>query len=261
MSYLDINRDNWNKRTDIHLGSDFYAHEDFLAGKTSLKEIELALLGDVRGKKILHLQCHFGQDSISLAHMGAEVTAVDLSPRAIEVGRETAAKLGVEVEFICSDVLDPDLLEGRSFDLIMSTYGTICWHPDLRPWADLISKRLAPGGRLLLIEFHPILDIYDDDLKKIQYSYFNVEEIRGSMQGSYTDGSSEQIEYVVWNHPISDVIQRLMAAGLSLTHFQEYPYAPYPCFPGSVAVGEDRYVIEQFGDKMPMCYSLMVDKA
>ncbi len=260
MNYLDINRESWNKRTKLHVDSEFYSHKDFLGGKTSLKEIELNLLGDISGKKILHLQCHFGQDSISLARMGADVTAVDLSPVAIEVAKKTARDLDVEVEFICSDILAPDLLMGRQFDIIYSTYGTICWLPELKPWAQLVNDKLSKDGHLLLIEFHPILDIYDDDMQNIQYSYFNIEPISGSMGGSYAEKSSDEIPYIVWNHPISDVLTSLLNIGLQVAHFKEYDFAPYPCFAGSISSGKDRYVIERFGSKMPMCYSLMIKK-
>ena len=260
MNHLDVNRDSWDKRTKLHVHSDFYRHKEFLAGQSSLKEIELNLLGDLTGKKVLHLQCHFGQDSISLARMGAIVTAVDLSPVAIEIAKKTADDLDVEVEFICSDILATDLLIGREFDLVYSTYGTICWLPDLAPWAQLVNDKLAKDGQLLLIEFHPILDIYDDDMQSIQYSYFNIEPITGSMEGSYAEKSSDEIPYIVWNHPISDVFTSLLRSGMLIEHFEEYPFAPYPCFAGSIANGKDRYIIERFGSKMPMCYSLMVKK-
>jgi SAM-dependent methyltransferase len=260
MNHLDINRDSWDKRTKLHVNSDFYRHKDFLTGQTSLKEIELKLLGDLTGKKVLHLQCHFGQDSISLARMGAIVTAVDLSPIAIEFAKKTALEMDVEVEFICSDILSPNLLVGRAFDLVYATYGTICWLPDLKPWAQLVNDKLSKDGQLLLIEFHPILDIYDDEMQNIRYSYFNVEPIKGATVGSYAEKSTDEIPYVVWNHPISDVLSSLLRNGLHIAHFEEYPFAPYPCFTGSVANGKDRYVIERFGSKMPMCYSLIVRK-
>ncbi len=259
MNHLEINRAGWDKRTTLHVSSEFYDHESFLAGNTSLKEIELGLLGDIKGKKILHLQCHFGQDSLSLARMGADVTAVDLSPKAIETARQTASTLGLNVEFICSDVLAPDLLQGRTFDLIFATYGTIPWLPDLKSWAQLISSKLNIGGQLLMVEFHPVLNMYDDEMKELQYSYFNEAPIT-SESSSYAEKESEGIPYMVWNHPFSEILQVLLNQGLSLTHFNEYAFSPYPCFNGMIPHAEDRYIIERFGDKMPLCFSLMVRK-
>lgn len=257
--YLKVNRESWDKRTKIHVNSEFYGHKDFLAGKSSLKEIELGLLGDVRRLKVLHLQCHFGQDSISLARLGAQVTAVDLSPAAIEVARKTATDLNLDVEFVCSDVLAADLLEGRKFDLIFASYGTICWLPDLEPWAKLIIDKLETGGRFLLVDFHPVLDMYDDDMQNIEHSYFNVVPVTGAISGSYAEKSEERIPYIVWNHPTSDVLTALLGVGLRITHFKEYPYSPYPCFTGSISNGEGRYIIKRFGNKMPLCYSLIVE--
>ena len=257
--YLEVNRESWDKRTKIHVDSEFYSHQDFLAGKSSLKEIELGLMGDVKGLKILHLQCHFGQDSISLARLGAQVTAVDLSPAAIELAQKTAADLGLDVEFICSDVLAADLLKGRKFDMVFASYGTICWLPDLNPWAKLIKDKLNSGGKFMLVDFHPVLDMYDDEMQVLEYSYFNVAPVTGATSGSYAEKSEVQIPYIVWNHPTSEVLSALLDAGLRITHFEEYPYSPYPCFTGSVSIGESRYVIERFGNKMPLCFSLIVE--
>src|SRR5689334_11832748 len=135
-NYLEINRQAWNARTEYHVHSAFYDMPGFLSGKTSLKEIETALLGEVSGISILHLQCHFGQDSISLSRMGAEVTGVDLSDLSIAKARELAETLGTQTKFICCDLYSlPEHLD-QQFDMVFTTYGTIGWLPDLKRWAE-----------------------------------------------------------------------------------------------------------------------------
>lgn len=129
--YLDINREGWNARTELHFNSEFYDNKSFLEGRNSLNSIEMDLLGDVSGKKILHLQCHFGQDTISLSRMGAKCTGVDLSDKAIEKARELAAETGEDVHFICSDVYGLDKVLDEYFDIVFTSYGTIGWLPDM----------------------------------------------------------------------------------------------------------------------------------
>src|SRR5687767_3921500 len=130
-NYIEINRALWNERTRHHVSSAFYDMEGFMAGNTSLKEIELPLLGDVKGKSVLHLQCHFGQDSLSLSRMGAKVTGIDLSEAAIEKAREINKDLGLDAEFIVSDVYETPSKLNKQFDIVFTTYGTIGWLPDM----------------------------------------------------------------------------------------------------------------------------------
>ncbi|RYE50500.1 MAG: class I SAM-dependent methyltransferase [Sphingobacteriales bacterium] len=166
--YISVNKQSWNNRTASHLKSEFYNVEGFLAGKSSLNSIELDLLGDVSGKSILHLQCHFGQDTISLARLGAKVTGVDLSDKAIDAARDLAEKCGFAVNFICCDVYDlPDNLN-EQFDMVFTSYGVIGWLPDLDKWAKIISRFMKPGGSLIFAEFHPVLWMFDNNFKEAQ---------------------------------------------------------------------------------------------
>jgi len=129
-NYIEVNRNSWNNRTESHLKSEFYDLEGFLNGKNSLNEIELNLLGDIKGKTILHLQCHFGQDTISLSRLGAEVTGIDLSDKAIESAKQIAKNTTSNVKFICCDIYDlPNHLKEK-FDVVFTSYGTIGWLPD-----------------------------------------------------------------------------------------------------------------------------------
>lgn len=258
--HLDINREGWNKRTLIHLESDFYDQAAFVEGKNSLKEIELGIIGDVKGKRIAHLQCHFGQDSISLAKMGAQVTAVDLSPLAIDKANELAHQMGQDVKFICSDVLADGLLAGETFDMVFVTYGAIPWLEDLKPWAELVQRLLTPGGQLVLVEFHPVVHMFDDDMQEMEYAYFRQAAITGEQNGTYADTAEDEIAYVVWNHSLSETMGALIETGLSIKHFGEYPYSPWPCFPGMTEISPGRHVIERFGDKLPLCFSIVAEK-
>ena len=141
LDYIKINKDSWNKRLKWHVESDFYKMESFLAGSTSLNKIELDLLGNIEGKSVLHLQCHFGQDSISLARLGAEVTAIDLSDQSIAFAKDLAKKTNTNVDFICCDIYEIEKHLNKKFDIVFTSYGVIGWLPDMDKWAKIISSR------------------------------------------------------------------------------------------------------------------------
>ena len=204
-NYIEINRESWNNRTDTHIASEFYNMEDFLNGESSLNPIELQFLGDIRGKTILHLQCHFGQDSISLSRLGAKVTGVDLSDKAIEKARIIAEETKSDTKFICCDLYDLEKYLDQEFDIVFTTYGTIGWLPDLDRWANIISKFLRPGGHLVFVEFHPVVWMFDDQFEKITYNYFNTEPIIETESGTYADKNAPISQsYVTWNHSMSE---------------------------------------------------------
>ena len=260
-NYLDINRKLWNAKVDSHLKSDFYFVDEFIKGRTSLNSIELDLLGDIKDKKILHLQCHFGQDSISLSRLGAKVTGIDLSDKAIEAAKDLAAKCGTDTEFIVSDVYDlPNVLH-QKFDIVYTTYGTIGWLPDLHKWAEVVSHFLKPGGKLIFVEFHPVVWMYDNDFTFVQYSYFNDKQIIETNEGTYADRTADVAnEEVSWNHSLSEVLTSLLGENLQLQSFQEYNWSPYPCFRHIEEIEKGKYQIPQFGNKIPLVYSLVAEK-
>ena len=261
LNYLEINKKSWNNKVAFHLTSDFYFVEEFIAGRTSLNEPELALLGDVNGKKILHLQCHFGQDSISLARMGAEVTAVDLSDKAIAEAQKLAAQCGVNVNFIEADVYQlPHILE-EEFDVVFTSYGVIGWLPDMKKWAQVISKFLKPNGTFVMVEFHPVVWMFDDDFTYVKYPYSSKEPIIETYEGTYADQSALlSQEYVMWNHSLAEVIQNLINSGFSLNDFQEYDWSPYACFKKTIEFEPGKYRIPELFDKIPLMYSIMAKK-
>lgn len=255
--YFESNKSIWNQRTAVHKDSSFYNLEGFKKGEPVLTSIELNELGDVKGMKILHLQCHFGMDSLDLARMGAKVTGVDLSDVAIKEAIQLNAELGLDAKFICCNVYDLKELLDEKFDIVFTTYGVIGWLPDLRKWAELISYYLNPGGKFYLAEFHPVVWIFDDDFTHIKYSYENRELIVVENEGTYTDrqASIEGKEYS-WNHSISEVLNSLLFAGLKLEFFNEYMYSPYPCFRNTIEVETGKWQIKGLEGKIPMVYSL-----
>ena len=175
-NWLDINRKLWDNKVPIHVKSDFYALENFLKGETSLTKIELEALGSaVAGKKLLHLQCHFGMDTLSWARLGAQVTGVDFSPKAIRQARKLAKQIGQKARFVESDIYSlKENLAGK-FDIVFTSFGTIGWLPDLEKWADVIAHFLKKGGVFYIADFHPWIYIHDWDSGKIAFDWFNTE--------------------------------------------------------------------------------------
>ena len=261
IDYLAINKQSWNARTISHLKSEFYDVEGFLNGKTSLNSVELDLLGDIKGKKILHLQCHFGQDTISLARMGANITGVDLSDKAIESARELAAKSEVDTTFICCDIYDlPNFLD-EQFDIVYTSYGVIGWLPDMAKWAKIIERYMIPGGKFVFVEFHPVVWMFDDDFKEIKYKYSKSEPIIEIETGTYADKDADITEQcVTWNHGMAEVINNLLKAGLNLSSIAEHDYSPYNCFSGTNEFAPNKFRIKHLDNKIPMLYSLVAVK-
>lgn len=261
MDYLDLNRQSWNKRVEVHFTSEFYDVEGFLKGKSSLNSIELKLLGDVSGKTILHLQCHFGQDSISLSRLGAKVTGVDLSDKAIDFARELADIDASDAKFICCDLYSlPEHLDEK-FDIVFTSYGTIGWLPDIDRWAKVVSQFLKPNGKFVFVEFHPFVWMFDNDFTYIQYPYFTRDAIQEVSDSTYSDGElTAPIEDVSWNHGLAEVITALIQNGLRIDTFEEFDYSPYDCFNKTKEIEKGKFIIEPLGDKIPMVYSLSATK-
>lgn len=260
-NYIEINRQSWNNRTETHLKSEFYDHDGFLKGRISLNDIELKLLGDVEGKTILHLQCHFGQDTISLSRLGAEVIGVDLSDKAIESAKKIAKDTNSNANFICCDIYDlPNYLD-KEFDIVFTSYGTIAWLPDLDKWAKNVSKYLKPNGRFVFVEFHPVVWMFDDNFEKIGYNYFNSGAIVETENGTYANKTAEiSQEYVAWNHSLSEVINSLINNELEIKSLDEFDYSPYNCFNKTIEFGPKKYRIEHLDNKIPMVYSIIATK-
>ena len=255
--FQQININSWNKRTNIHIKSDFYNVKDFISNPNSLKDIEKGMLKDIKNKKILHLQCHFGQDSISLSKLGAKVTAVDFSDEAIKHARKLAKMTDSNVNFIKQDVLRLDIDE--EFDIIFSSYGVIGWIEDLHKWGSVIHKHLKHKGEFMLTEFHPFYDLIKSS-SKFDYFFKKEPDIHKQI-GSYTDGDNNiEIKSCWWNHALSEIFSALENNKLILTTFEEYDYSPYKLenmienYPGKYVLKDKKNV------KLPYIYNLKAIK-
>ncbi len=232
--YFEVNRETWNQKTLVHVNSDFYNLKDFKAGKNSLNRYELEALGDVKGKSLLHLQCHFGQDTLSWSRLGAVCTGVDISDEGIKLAKNLANEMNLSAKFICSNALDIEHTVTGTFDIVFASYGVLGWLPDLKPWAQAISSKLKKGGIFYMVEFHPIAWMFDytGDKPKMKYSYNQKEVIYEEYKGTYADVEADMIskEYC-WNHSIGDVLNALVEAGLNINYLNEYEESPYNIFP------------------------------
>ena len=254
MDYLEINKNAWNERAKVHFDSSFYDVKSFLAGKSSLTEIETAELTDVAGKSLLHLQCHFGLDTLSWARMGAKVTGVDLSDTAINKANDIATQCDIDAEFVCSDVYEFADKRTKSYDIVFTSFGAICWLPSLTKWAQVISDSLVKGGTFYMAEFHPVQDVLDG------YPYFHQAEPDVVVEGSYTapEASVDNNKHtmVTWAHALSEVINALIQAGIRIGAVNEFPFSPYNCFENLVEKQPNQFHSIVKGQSIPLVFSI-----
>lgn len=257
-----VNQEYWNAKTKVHVGTKFYDVDGFRSGKSSLNPLELEDLGDVKGKTLLHLQCHFGLDTLSWAREGAIATGLDLSDESIATAKKLAEEVGTKAEFVWGNVYDAAEILKREFDIVFTSYGAVPWLPDLDKWAEVVVKCLKPGGTFYIAEFHPILNCFDDDFVGLELNYFhNKEPHVYEEEGTYADRESDlRGESFWWAHPLSEVFTALQNAGLTVERFRELPYSYYDCFPNFEA-GEDGYFRwKEAKDVLPITYSLLAKK-
>jgi SAM-dependent methyltransferase len=262
-SYYEVNKKRWNELVGIHADSDEYDIEGFLAGKNSLHDVELEILGDVTGKTLLHLQCHFGLDTISWSRLGAKATGVDFSDTAIELARELARKTGTDTEFVCSNVYNlRDHLEGE-FDIVFTSIGVLCWLQDIEEWARIIAHFLKQGGTFLLVESHPLMWIFDDESEELafKYSYWHINEpMLWEDDGTYANQEAkvENKKSYEWQHTVSEILNSLIEAGLVIEEIGEYPHLPWQYVKLAVQGDDNQYRIP--GDPLPQMWSVKARK-
>jgi ubiquinone/menaquinone biosynthesis C-methylase UbiE len=259
--YFDANMKMWDEKTPFHTKSSFYDVDRFIRGASSLNQIELDALGDIEGKKLLHLQCHFGLDTLSLGRLGAHVTGVDFSIKSIESARKLADKIGIRAEFIHSNVYEIPASCDNKFDIVFTSYGVLGWLPDLAKWAEVVSRSLKPGGIFYIVEFHPVVWMFDSDFKKIEYPYSSAEVIEEIESGTYADPEApiRNISYG-WNHGIGYVLTSLIDSGLSIKCIREHYSSPYNIFPNPVRDENGYWMIDGLDGKIPMLYSIKAAK-
>jgi 2-polyprenyl-3-methyl-5-hydroxy-6-metoxy-1,4-benzoquinol methylase len=255
--YFEANKVLWNEKVDYHKDAAFYRLEQFKQGENVLNNIEMSEVGDVNGRSLLHLQCHFGMDTLSWARLGATVTGVDFSEKAIDLARSLSAELQIPAQFVCSNIYDLKENHTGKYDIVFTSYGTIGWLPDLTRWAAVIAHFLKPGGFFYIADFHPVLWMMDDNFEGITYAYHNAAVIESELTGTYADRNApiKRKEYG-WNHSFSELINALIGAGLQIELLNEYPYSPYPCFNNLVETEPGKWQVKGLEDKLPMMYSL-----
>ncbi len=266
-AYLRANRRNWNELVAIHEKSKYYDVAGFKSGKSSLKSIELEELGSVSGKSLLHLQCHFGLDSLSWARLGAKVTGVDFSDKAITLARSLSKELRIEASFVCSDVYDLPKVLSEKFDIVFTSYGVLHWLPDLRQWARIIARFTRRKGTFYMVEHHPFLQVFygesDAPDLRVTDSYFHSEEprIEGPGTGTYADPSAEihTPEYE-WVHSLGDVVNSLISAGLKIEYLHEFPFTEYKAFPFLEQGTDGWWRLNPGKAQLPLLFSLKATK-
>jgi ubiquinone/menaquinone biosynthesis C-methylase UbiE len=262
--YYEANKKLWNAKTPVHKASSFYDVAGFRAGKTSLQATELEELTEVEGKSLLHLQCHFGLDTLSWARKGAKVTGVDFSEEAIALAQEISTEENIPARFIASNIYDLTEVLDEQFDIIYTSYGVLCWLGNIEEWARIVARYLKPGGTFYIVEHHPSWMMFEFETgdMNVAFPYFlNKEPMREKSEGTYADMSSELsgVEYF-WNYPLGEVITALIQAGLQLEYVHEFPYTHYNCFPNMVELAAGEWHMKGFEKLVPLLFSIKAKK-
>jgi SAM-dependent methyltransferase len=264
--YLAHNRANWDERTGIHLRSRFYDVEGWLREGRGPRRREVEALGDVSGLRLLHLQCHFGLDTLAWARVGAHVTGLDFSPTAIDAARALARRAGLaeRSEFVCADVYDAvEALGRRTFDVVYVSLGALSWLPSVDRWAEQVGALVARGGRLYLHDVHPLAWALADDGSTIAYSYFEeAEPFVDDSEESYTDADRPIVNRrsYEWNHGIAETVTALIGHGLRLEWLVEHDRTVRQRFPWLVADGDGRWTTPPGHPRLPLTFSLLAGR-
>ena len=271
--YRDVNRASWDERAPIHARSSGYAlhrfHDD-PAHVSDVVRFDLPRLGDVRGLRGVHLQCHIGSDTVSLARLGARMSGLDFSPAAIAEARTLAASLGLDVDFHEADVYDAVSVLGEgAYDLVFTGIGAICWLPSIARWASVVAGLLKPGGRLFLREGHPVLwslsDPRPDGVLAIEYRYFETAEpLVWDEPGTYADKDAVMVNTVTheWNHGLGEIVTALLSEGMEITALEEHDSVPWEALPGQMTLLEDgsEWRLTDRPERLPHTYTLQAVK-
>ncbi|MGP4098215.1 class I SAM-dependent methyltransferase [Nonomuraea sp. KM90] len=255
--YLQVNRANWNARVPIHVSSAFYDVDGFKAGRSRLREFEVEEVGEVAGRRLVHLQCHFGLDTLSWARLGAEVTGLDFSDPAIEQARKIAGECGIPARFVTADVYDAPEALGETYDIVYTGIGALVWLPDLTRWAETVAALLKPGGFLYVAEFHPFADILDGETgTTVTYDYFHRGPHLWEVPYTYTGG--EPLEHrttMEFRHGLGEIVSAVAAAGLRVEFLHEHDHTLFRRFATLV---EDGGVYRPPGEApgIPLMFSL-----
>ena len=270
--YYEFNRASWDERAPAHAASPDYAFERFVEDPAFLSEVvrfDLPRLGDINGLKGVHLQCHIGTDTLSLARLGAQMTGLDLSPASLAQARELSRRAGPHVEYVESELYDAvSVLGAGSFDLVFTGIGALCWLPSVSRWAQVVADLLVPGGRLFIREGHPVLWSVEyerpDRLLVLEYPYFEREQaLVWDEPGTYveTDAVFEQNITHEWNHGLGEIVTAVLDAGMNLTMLVEHDSVPWEPLPGQMVQDEHgEWRLADRPERMPLTYTLQAIK-
>jgi SAM-dependent methyltransferase len=257
--WLDANRAMWDERVPIHLRSTFYDVDAFLSGADTVRPFERDEVGDVRGRSLVHLQCHFGLDTLSWARLGARVVGLDFSEPAIEAARRLAADSGLDATFVVGDVYEaPEVLEHRRFDVVYTGFGALNWLPDIERWAGVVASLVEPGGFLYLAEFHPFSDVFGEHDLTVQFPYFHADPIVWDDESTYADPSAvmQHVRSYEWIHPIGEVVSALVDAGLTIELLRERDLTLFQRWPFLVRHDDGTYRLPAGMPSLPLLYTL-----
>ncbi len=268
--YVELNRSHWNSRVPHHVAG--YGLERFRADRDYLSHVvrfDVPRLGSIDGLDVLHLQCHIGTDTLSLARLGARsVTGLDFSPPALEAAVRLARECGATIDYVESELYGAvGVLGAGRFDLVYTGIGALCWLPDVRQWAEVVSALLRPGGRLFIREGHPVLwslsDPREDELLVIEYPYFETEGVHFSEEQSYVahDEPLASPDVIGFNHGLAEVISALMDVGMHLTAIEEHDTVPWnPLGDAMEDEGTGEYRLRSNPARLPATYTLQAAK-
>ena len=267
-AFFSANRQNWDERTAIHRqdASGFYRVQAFKAGEDTLYPIEAGEIGDVSGRRLAHLQCHFGLDTLSVARRGAIVTGLDFSPVAIDAARALAAEVGIAATFVCGNVYDAPQLLRQRFDIVYATWGTIGWLPDVGRWARVVAALLEPGGHLYFADHHPLVTLLEQQDGRLVFRYGwrtpADTPLANENPTTYT-GDTQRLasrRTYEWDHPLSSIVGGLLEAGLKLEFLHEHEVLPWRAFPMLIDAGDRLYRLPDDHPALPLSVSLKATK-
>lgn len=260
---LEANRENWNERVALHRQSTFYDVDGWIRGASGPPSAEIEAVGDVKDRSLVHLQCHFGLDTLRWARAGATVTGVDFSPAAIQEATALAERAGLSgrARFVCAEVVKaPGALGGDQFDVVYVSLGSLCWLPDIDAWARSVVDLLAPGGIFYLHDVHPLALALDDAGERFAYGYF--EESAGPLVsdegGTYTGVESlTAARTYEWNHSMAEIVTSLLRRGLVLDHLREHDRTSFRQFPWLEEVPSGEFVIPASRPRLPLTFTIV----
>jgi len=265
---INVNRRNWDERVAIHVRdtTGFYTLDRFRAGESPLHGIEAAELGDVRGKRVLHLQCHIGLDTLRLARLGAVVTGLDFSGAAVEAARGLAEETGLKADFVQGTVDEAPRLTPGPFDLVFTTWGALCWLPDMRIWARVVASVLAAGGELYCADAHPGFSMLQEVAGRLMPKYdFQTPADRPLEFDDVTTYTGDPTVLAhqstrEWIHPLSAILGGLIDAGLTITMFREHESLPWQAVPMLVPTPDQRWRLPDGHPRVPLSFSVRAKK-